>query len=433
MRTKSVPEKSTSEAKSTSEVMSQHDESFLDIGPLLQGNAFAMGPAPETTTSDESTKTLEQRIQEAREKKQRLENEKKSRLLAQLEKDNQQLELDLLRSETVLLPEDPPSQYSFCGDCGLPKCKHPPTTIILGGMMCSDPSCKAVWCPHDDSVKKSQPPPARSGSLSHEMHRMAAGNGILASPTTGVSRMGPLTGLASLGFNPNNSTQQANRLTKDLASFQQQDNTPLGEFFNLLSKSKKIESGLTQKAHSVLVKQVRFPHHFTETNFRVPPKTWGDCEFYHYVSGEAELIRLTLDPIEKEGRLRLMTIMGSWVNRSRDWKIVRGVYSSILRAIELGQFTWGEDFRRFEFLLLDTESEKPDKLGAKQRKADPVFYCYAYQKGDCRKTTPHMGRVRGEEKLVHHVCASCLTKRREQVKHPDTDPQCPCRANSGSN
>ena len=94
----------------------------------------------------------------------------------------------------------------------------------------------------------------------------------------------------------------------------------------------------------------------------------------------------------------------------------------ILRGIETACETWNFDPREYASDMLTANNNVKQNVGRReeQRRPRDVFYCATFQRGECNLDAPHMAKIRegGQERMVHHVCSSCLIKEGKKLYHP---------------
>ena len=174
--------------------------------------------------------------------------------------------------------------------------------------------------------------------------------------------------------------------------------------------------------------------------------SFADLDFRRLVAGEVEIImEYGLGQEEINGRLNLIRTLAQLLG-SYPWPSVRGVYSTVLRRIELGQLTWTSELQTTIHFSLMTSIAKPTVTDArldKQGRPNPsrrnggsalgrdssanarVWYCADYQRNSCAFTEAHQKEMYGRVVTVQHVCAKCLLKDGRELKHPDSSSACP--------
>ena len=189
-------------------------------------------------------------------------------------------------------------------------------------------------------------------------------------------------------------------------------------------KSKSNKSGRLDKPSTNVKTRLHWPHMFQNKRYVTKAHMFEELTFELFVGGETRIILNSRNPEERYGRLRILEQCAYWVDKSRDWQQVRGIYTAILESIEVGDARWTSDFSHYDSLItrVNKIQEKGDK--SKVKKGNDLF-CRDYNRNECSITAPHRAWVKGEMKKVLHCCANCLRKDREIKPHPQTDRSCP--------
>jgi hypothetical protein len=147
--------------------------------------------------------------------------------------------------------------------------------------------------------------------------------------------------------------------------------------------------------------------------------SFGELNFRQYVAGELEIIlEGDIPQSEKVGRLRLMKKL-AYLLGGYEWRQVREVYGYVNTRIQRGMLDWrdnmGEEIQWALQRKLSGKSEQRRRAGP----SDKVFYCQAYQRGTCTKTSPHEDVIGGRKVTVHHLCARCLQRDKTRAEHSE--------------
>ena len=149
--------------------------------------------------------------------------------------------------------------------------------------------------------------------------------------------------------------------------------------------------------------------------------------FEHHVAGEARTIELCTKPAQILGRLRLLRRMAYAKLRGYEWSLIRKMYAAILTSIESRENTWEASFDRFENILY---RKIPQRYPKERERENKKWFCREYNRPEgCNKNNPHKGPVgaAGIIRTVHHICAVCYMKKKEENRHPEGHPSCPYR------
>ena len=152
---------------------------------------------------------------------------------------------------------------------------------------------------------------------------------------------------------------------------------------------------------------------------------FDDLKFNQFVAGELEIISSCKNVLEKEGRLQLLKKM-SYYYELYDWKALLQFYAAWIRRIESGQNVWGDDPSDIETpLLASSVRAKTKNTKGGNFKQPVVWFCSDFQKKRCSFSGSHTKNIKGVNRQVQHICASCLLKDNKQLTHPESDPACP--------
>ena len=175
--------------------------------------------------------------------------------------------------------------------------------------------------------------------------------------------------------------------------------------------------------------EVDWAHHWLGKEFEANPVPFGQLKLSHYITGETDILIHYDKPEEFRARLRLMRKIGYWSTKY-DWTNARNVYAAIMRGIETGRETWNFDLREYEDMMLTpVKSHQIMTKDKDSKKSRDTYFCALFQKGECNVDSPHIARIGidGVEKMVHHVCSTCLIKDGKKLTHPNGATNCPRR------
>ena len=219
----------------------------------------------------------------------------------------------------------------------------------------------------------------------------------------------------------------------------------LGEF-NLLSSlfGKRLKSGKLVKASQRVRKQVKWAHSSIKYNYC--PEFLKDEPCVDTLpmplinAGElSTILELILaGRITKElvGRCKLLIKMNYWHHRLKSLPPVVAFYSAVLREIESGTATWSSSTAELETSLLALAPRAPSEEKSssansssrhgKSRKPRTLF-CRDFNKNPagCSKGETHMQAFPDGEKLVKHICSTCMLRGKGEQWHKERSPECP--------
>ncbi|CAH1252005.1 Hypp9203 [Branchiostoma lanceolatum] len=122
-----------------------------------------------------------------------------------------------------------------------------------------------------------------------------------------------------------------------------------------------------------------------------------------------------LQPVELSARLKLVQKCAEYTLRY-PWDSVRDYHGEVMRAVEEGQFDWGDsDYNTHveEMFKMYVQPFMQSKSPARRVKSQTqlqqtIKYCKLFQSRSCPQTELIHDDVQFGE--VHHVCATCLTR-----------------------
>lgn len=154
---------------------------------------------------------------------------------------------------------------------------------------------------------------------------------------------------------------------------------------------------------------------------------FDDLEFNLFEAGEFEIIASSkIDEKEKNGRILLLKKI-AYYYELYEWKGIKKLYAHIIRQIENGIAEWGHDFSDIEtpLLIKYVKVEQKGKHLDVKKKDEVVFYCGFYQRKKCPRTTSHYGKIKGIDRFLQHICATCYKKEGKKLAHPECSDLCP--------
>lgn len=203
------------------------------------------------------------------------------------------------------------------------------------------------------------------------------------------------------------------------------------------SKRRTKKSGLYKKASDEVLTPQKWSHLSLKFEYSGKDMRFSDLTLPTFVAGELEIIKVCEDEKEKTARIAFLNTL-MYYSVSRDFKDIRKWYAAWVREIESGNKVWGDDFSKVgEGILTRAAIKPPLSPRSKGKKGSnssskSLWFCSLYQKGKCSKESPHTQKIRGVNKEVVHVCASCWLVNKEEAKHPESASSCPLRDSSDS-
>ncbi|CAG2185053.1 unnamed protein product [Mytilus edulis] len=137
--------------------------------------------------------------------------------------------------------------------------------------------------------------------------------------------------------------------------------------------------------------------------------------------------------VERIGRTKLLKKI-AYYTELYEWKGLKKMYAHIIRQIENGLADWSKDFSEIETPILikyvksDVKSKKSIQYGENKKpvkKEETVFYCSHFQRKKCVNKDSHYGKIRGVDKYLQHICATCWREDNRKAYHPESSEICP--------
>ena len=63
------------------------------------------------------------------------------------------------------------------------------------------------------------------------------------------------------------------------------------------------------------------------------------------------------------------------------------------------------------------------------KKEESVFYCSHFQRIKCTHANSHYGKIKGVDRFVQHICATCWREDNKKSFHPECSENCPFQGN----
>ena len=106
--------------------------------------------------------------------------------------------------------------------------------------------------------------------------------------------------------------------------------------------------------------------------------------------------------------------------------------------IETGEKKWDDDTTMLEVRMLigqksgvkrkshNMYNKTSSATSGYDRNDDRAWFCSLYQRNKCsHKENEHKMEIRGKERTVQHICASCYRKDKTRLRHPECSSACP--------
>ena len=105
------------------------------------------------------------------------------------------------------------------------------------------------------------------------------------------------------------------------------------------------------------------------------------------------------------------------------WLSILSFHAACLYEIEHGTKKWGSSFRKLEATTL--LAAPPPRKSTGKSGGEPILYCGAFQKDACSHTKDHKGLLRGESRMLKHICAHCWLSGKKFASH--SQASCPSK------
>ena len=193
-----------------------------------------------------------------------------------------------------------------------------------------------------------------------------------------------------------------------------------------------IKSGINAKPTSSVREQLKYPHFSLGqvSGYIGQNVQFHQLTYDQFVAGELTTIINSEDPAEQIGRTELLQHVALWKLRSNvTWQQIRSTYEHVIRRIENQEIGWDTDWERYEKHIYDkvpTKVEKSRAISKTANNGDIVWFCKSYQRPDgCNRNSPHVAKVSGVMRQVHHICATCWYKEKASKPHSESSAECP--------
>lgn len=198
--------------------------------------------------------------------------------------------------------------------------------------------------------------------------------------------------------------------------------------FSHNNKNRKLTSGYGIRSGQKVRYEIEWAHHWLGKEFEANPVAFNQMKMGQYLMGESDIILNCAKPEEIRARLKLMCRMGYWQIK-HNWVSARNIYAAIMRGLETGREDWNFDMPEYEDMLMTTSVKQQSSVKEEKtvRKGRDTYFCRPYQWRECDLDSLHMASLgpEGVERMVHHVCSSCLMKDGKKYTHPNGAQGCP--------
>ena len=203
---------------------------------------------------------------------------------------------------------------------------------------------------------------------------------------------------------------------------------------------KKKKSGKESKLTSDVDFPQIWPHSKLRGHFVGKDKKYDDLTIAEFVAGYMSIV-MKSKSIEKKARIaHLEELM--YLATHKTWKSVLNYHGACLLEIERGNLEWGDNFQlhglQSTFFNVVGQGQNFQQRGSTSSAFDKpatssnfmggnekVWFCKAYQSGNCTFPRDHNGYMFGRTEFLRHICAKCWQAGRKQSPHSEQSDACP--------
>ena len=189
------------------------------------------------------------------------------------------------------------------------------------------------------------------------------------------------------------------------------------------SKKKK-RSGKDSKSSSKVLFPQEWPHNHIGQHLATKNKRYEQLTIAEFCAGYASIMEEVSDRRLLKYRLRHFKDLMYLASRY-SWASILSFHGACLYEIEHGTKKWGSSFRKLESTTLVAAPPPPRKAAGKHG-GEPILYCSAFQKDSCTHSKDHEGLLRGEMKMLKHICAHCWLTEKKFASHSQSS--CPSKS-----
>ena len=86
----------------------------------------------------------------------------------------------------------------------------------------------------------------------------------------------------------------------------------------------------------------------------------------------------------------------------------------------------------FKYVKTEVTNKRSVQFGENKKiskKVESVFYCSHFQRKKCTHAVSHYGKIKGVDKFLQHICATCWREDNNKSFHPECSEKCPFQGN----
>ena len=186
-----------------------------------------------------------------------------------------------------------------------------------------------------------------------------------------------------------------------------------------------------------LTSKVKYPQEWPQSNLSLHfvnrEKKYEDLTLAEFCAGYSSILKICGKDTRKHRVSHLEELM--YLATKYQWRCILNYHAACLLEIERGHCKWGDSFQTLQSTtlaggFLHGGSGAPRSgNGSKDEGAGNVF-CPGYNRGTCQQSRDHYGQLRGENRLLKHMCAKCWLRTKKVVNHPENSDSCPLKDES---
>lgn len=196
------------------------------------------------------------------------------------------------------------------------------------------------------------------------------------------------------------------------------------------SSSGRKKSGRNDKITDQVLSPQAWPHAHLSLHLIRNEREYFDLSMPEFMAGFVNILA-SLEPNSSEFRSRLRHLETLMIYAtSFEWRTVLDLHSAVLIDIERGARRWTDSFADIETVVLNSAStssrHKTHSGHGKFREQRSFnYFCRKFQEGECELGEEHSADVKGKERTVRHICATCALRDGSARQHKRGDSSCP--------
>ena len=271
-------------------------------------------------------------------------------------------------------------------------------------------------------ASSAQPPPRKSATMDRKPQSMPRPRPSMAGLYQSARGVRPTIADLRRDSGLQNITRQA---IDDLWADSEEEDT---REVQTVRRGKKIKSGMDIKAADSVKKQILWPHLLLQNSYVTANLGFQDLTFSLFVAGELEILTSLLPKDASDEFVTRLEFLKALAYEANSYPIkpISEWYAAYMRRLELGHGQWGDSFYAMGQPILakhSVQTEDKDKEVVKEPR-NFVYFCSAYNRGNCEKKSPHENQIKGKSVEVEHICATCWQKNRVKKMHREGTSDC---------